>query len=141
MGTGNTTYKFTWGFISESTTSNTETLTQTMSREMSRGIEHKGRSKSRTMSSSMAYTTQQYAEQTYTVTGGVEITTSCPPPTDPYDPSVGFFVYKVSTSANDAHAIQMLGVCRYGTGYWNIEPDCPFAACKDAACKECYDWY
>ena len=62
MGTGNTTYTFTWGFVSGSTTSNTETLTATMSREMSTGIEHKGVSASGTMSASMAYETQQYAE-------------------------------------------------------------------------------
>jgi len=135
MGTGNTTYKFNWGFFDESSTSTTETLEQTMSLEMSRGIEHRGRSKSTTMSESMAYTTQNYAEQTYQHSGGVEITTTCPEPTDPTDPSIGFFVYVVSTSADDAQAVQMLGVCRYGEGYWNIEPDCPFAACIDAQCK------
>lgn len=48
MGTGNTTYEFTWGFFNENTSSTTSQMQTTMSLEMDRGIEHRGKKMSST---------------------------------------------------------------------------------------------
>lgn len=84
--------------------------------------------------------TKATAESTYTMTGNLEITTSCPTPEDPMETAIGYWVFVVDNHAGTATAIQPIGVCRYGNGYWNVAPDCPFEACIDAQCKECREW-
>ena len=99
---------------------------------MHKGIEFNNKKINASMSESIA----ESAESTYSFTGDFETTTSCPTPSD--DPStteIGYFIWVVDSGSGDSSAIQQLGVCRYGEGYWNVAPDCPFAACIDGQCK------
>lgn len=75
MGTGNTEYIFTYGFVSTSTTSSTQEMETTMSLEMSRGVEHRGKTKEKKMNVSTQATTINQAEDTYQISGGATFTT------------------------------------------------------------------
>jgi len=74
-----------------------------MTEEMHKGIQFLGK----TMSKTVSETTTEYAEATYSFTGGVTTTTSCPPPTDdPDSTEIGYFVWVVDTDERTASAIQ-----------------------------------
>ena len=105
---------------------------------MSVGIEFE----QETLTEEFRYATEQAAKATFSVSENINFTQSCPQDFNPNpdDPAVGFFVWKVSTNDFKATAVESLGVCRYNTGYWNVAPSCPFAACMDMQCKTCADW-
>jgi len=92
------------------------------------------------MNASITQTTTDTVESTYSMTGGLTITTSCPEPEDPTDNAIGYWIFVVDTNESTATAIAPIGVCRYDDGYWNVSPTCPFAACIDDQCRECSEW-
>ena len=53
----------------------------------------------------------------------------------------GVGLWQWITTSNDglSQAFSLMTVCRYGEGYWNTEPKCPYNACKDEMCETCYD--
>ena len=62
------------------------------------------------------------------------------PPRHPLTGKSGYWVFVVETQDGDATIISSRGVCRYGED-WDVAPLCPPAACVDADCTECLDWY
>ena len=94
----------------------------------------------RTLNSEISRATSETVESTMTMTGNLSIDQSCPPPTDPNDNAVGYFIFVVDNHDRSASVTLPNGVCRYGAGYWNVPPSCPFAACIDASCTQCRDW-
>jgi len=70
----------------------------------------------------------------------IEITTTCPDSPLEDDPAVGFYIWIVETADTLASSISPAGICRYGTGEWNVAPACPLAACLDFRCNECQEW-
>lgn len=141
VGSGRATYTFEAGFTTDNKESSSHEAQSTLSAEMSIGVSYEGiGSASTTMGSSVSQATARGAEAQYGNSGGITINTTCPLPADPYDNAIGYWTFKVSTADGAAQAVSANGVCRYGEGYWNVEPDCPYAACIDQQCKQCSSW-
>ena len=136
IASGEATVTFEYGFETSSTTSTTTEMQEQLSYEMSIGISFSEQK----LTESIAYTTSETVESTYSQSGMVTITQTCPDSPIPDDPSIGFWIWKVSTHDNLAGSISPVGFCRYGTGEWNVKPLCPQAACIDYRCNECLDW-
>lgn len=93
-----------------------------------------------TISAEVALAVAETVEETYEFSGTLTITTTCPPSPYEDDPAVGFFIWKVLTNDGLANSVSPAGICRYGSGEWNVEPACPLQACIDYRCNDCLDW-
>ena len=127
---------FEYGFSETSDVSDTATMQDTLSTEMKTGIIFE----EVTISAEVALEVSETVEQTYELTGMVSITTSCAESPYEDDPAVGFFIWKVLTSDSLASSVSPVGICRYGSGEWNVAPACPLAACIGYRCNDCKDW-
>ena len=70
----------------------------------------------------------------------IKIETTCTAPDD--TKGVGLWHFVVDTYDGAFRTPTVHTVCRKGPGLWNSPPSCPWNACKDAQCTECYEgWH
>ena len=143
IGTMQTELVYTVGFSGSHSESETTTKQNDFKREMSAGIEHDGVSVSKTLSMSHQKKVQKAATDMFTADATLTRTFSCPTSlSHSAKNGVGMYLYVVENSEKTVMSVTAEMICRYGEGYWNKEPECPFSACIDLECKNCEDgWY
>ena len=140
IGSGRTTFTFKYGFSTVHSDSEIAAEQQTMSYSMEAGIKFKHGSVGASMNSEHKESTARAARSTFSMNGEMEISIKCPEPVDSMSTAIGYYIFVVDSPTRTATAKQALGVCRYGDGRWNVEPECPFSACVDSQCTICRDW-
>ena len=100
--------------------------------EMHAGIEFEGTS----ISSEFSISLERASESTYSQSSTNKITVSCATG----GVATGLWQWVTTTSSGDSKALTSLYICRTGAGLFNTMPACPFTACMDVYCTECFDW-
>ena len=128
-----------YGFETSHSESESSEQQFTLSYEMTSGIEFEGATEEETISRSYSSTIQKDTEDTYTYDVSVDVTVSCT--AQRASDGVGLWQWVVDTNDGTSQLKSLHTVCRYGSGYYNSPPACPWNACSNGECTECAtDW-
>lgn len=141
VGSGRATYKFSYGFSYDTLEMSAAASQSTLSTQMSVGIKFSPKAGvTQTISNEHRQFAAEGATSMFSVSGEATYETYCPDPWDPLDNAVGYWVFSVTSHDGSIVSQNKGGICRYGEGYWNVSPECPFSACVNGDCTTCRDW-
>ena len=113
-------------------------LQDNLTYQMEFGYEFEGVSDKETISTSFSTTLSKDVQDTYGMTYGLSTTIVCSSEAGDPDGGVGLWQWVSQASDGSASAFSLKTICRYGSGHWNTPPACPWNACSDVECTECY---
>lgn len=135
-GSSSIEYQLQEGFTSTHTEYTSVQNQFTLSYEMSESINFVAGSEESKIGTSYSLAIQNDVEDTYQYETLQTIGFTCDDIEDPSE-GVGLWQWVVKTSDGKTKTLTKHWVCRYGPGYYNKAPECPWNACIDGNCYEC----